>query len=549
MVDITEYRHKDVMDSMFTTWKKLMDENPSIASNVRNTDHVDKTSARSHESLIVQSMDINTKSTSYAGAAGASAKDQLKVNSNFRPLVADLVFDGVNISIPCKVFKKVKLHDVPIQVFEEDGISLNAMFIGKHEADLVDVVTIGIPLLTGDDFTKETICVEYEWRPRKCDLCKIFGHVYDYLLKKVESPHIATTSNVVTPAVEKNNDGFQTATTSAPKKGATNVGNASKSSSMLKTVGTSSKNDNITMSNSYSALNEEEDVEDVKLDEHGGVLKNKARLVAKGYRQEEMIDFEESFASFVRIEAVKIFLAYVIHKNMTFYQMDVKIAFLNGMEKALYGLKQALRAWYDMLSKFMLSKKCVKGVVDPPLFTQKEGNKIILAKYTLERLKKYGMESNDMVETPMVRHSKLDEDPQGNPLYHTKYRSMVGSLMYLTSSRPDIIFAFCMCARYKAKPNEKHLTAVKRVFRYIKGTNNMGIWYSKDTGIKLTGFTDTNHVGCQDTCKSTSGNVQFLEEKLVSWSSKKHNCTLISTVEALYVSLSGYCAQVLWMNS
>ncbi|GJR89191.1 zinc knuckle CX2CX4HX4C containing protein [Tanacetum coccineum] len=183
----------------------------------------------------------------------------------------------------------VRLHDVPIQVFEDDGISLIATFIGKHvtlnlytssmcndswgrssfarclievnsEVDLVDAVTIGIPSLTRDDFTKETIRVKYEWRPPRCDLCMIFGHVHDHCHKKVVSPPIVTTSNVVTPIVEKTNDGFQMATASALNKGAINVGNASKSSSMLKTASTYSKKD----SNSYYALNdEEEDVENV----------------------------------------------------------------------------------------------------------------------------------------------------------------------------------------------------------------------------------------------------------------------------------------------
>nr|GEZ24329.1 hypothetical protein [Tanacetum cinerariifolium] len=282
---MTKERRKDVMDIMFTTWKRLMDENPSVASNVGNTDHIDKTNAPSFEYPIVQSMDINTKSTSYARVAGASAKDQPKVNSNFRPLVADPVFNSVNISIPCKVVKKVSTH------FEH---TLYGYFIGKRvsflvveyfardnwgkhrssftrclievnsEVELVDVVTIGIPLLTGDNFTKKPIRVEYEWRPPRCDICKIFGHVHDHFPKKIVSPPIVSTSNVVTPTVKKTNNDFQTAAISAPKKRATNVSNASKSSSLLKTTCTSSKNDNITTSNSYSAFNDkEEDVENV----------------------------------------------------------------------------------------------------------------------------------------------------------------------------------------------------------------------------------------------------------------------------------------------
>ncbi|GKD58875.1 hypothetical protein Tco_1296384 [Tanacetum coccineum] len=121
--------------------------------------------------------------------------------------------------------------------------------------------------------------------------------------------------------------------------------------------------------------------------------------------------------------------------------------------------------------------------------------------------------------------------------------------MYLTTSRPDLVFAVYMCARYQAKPTKKHLTAVKRVFWYLKGTINMGLWYLKDTNFNLTAFEDTDHTGCQDSRKSTSGSAQFVGEKLVSWSSKKQKCTAISITEAEYISLSGYCAHILWMRS
>ncbi|GJY34873.1 retrovirus-related pol polyprotein from transposon TNT 1-94 [Tanacetum coccineum] len=247
----------------------------------------------------------------------------------------------------------------------------------------------------------------------------------------------------------------------------------------------------------------------VKLDEFGGVLKNKARLVAKGFRQEEGINFEESFAPVARIEAIRIFIANATHKNMTVYQMDGKTIFLNGelreevyvsqpegfvdqdhpnhvyrLKKALYGLKQALRAWYDMLSKFLLTQK-------------------------------FSKESSDLVDTQMVERTKLDEDLQGIPVYPTCHHGMVGSLMYLTSSRPDLVFAVCMCARYQAKPTKKHLHAVKRVFRYLKGTTNIGLWYSKDTSIALTAYVDADHVGCQYTRRSTSSSAEFLGDRLV----------------------------------
>ncbi|GJS16291.1 hypothetical protein Tco_0410763 [Tanacetum coccineum] len=145
--------------------------------------------------------------------------------------------------------------------------------------------------------------------------------------------------------------------------------------------------------------------------------------------------------------------------------------------------------------------------------------------------------------------TKLDEDLSGIPVDQTQYRSMIGSLMYLTASRPDLVFVVCMCARYQSKPTKKHLEAVKRVFRYLQGTINMGLWYPKDTAMALTAYADADHAGCQDTRRSTSGSAQFLGDKLVSWSSKKQTSTSISSTEAEYIAMSGCCAQILWMRS
>nr|GEX09685.1 hypothetical protein [Tanacetum cinerariifolium] len=254
----------------------------------------------------------------------------------------------------------------------------------------------------------------------------------------------------------------------------------------------------------------------VKKDEFRGVLKNKARLVSKGYRQEEWIDFKESFTPVARIEAICIFIANVANKNMKIYQINVKTAFLNGklrevvyvsqpggfvdqdnpthmykLKKAPYGLKQAPRAWYDMLSSFLLSQDFSKGVVDQTLFTKKAGHDILLvqiyvddiifastapalprgifinqSKYALEIIKKYGMLSSDLVGTPM------------------------------------------------AKPTKKHLHEVKWIFRYLKRTINMDIWYSKDTAITLTAYADADHAGCQDSRRNTSGSALFLGNRL-----------------------------------
>nr|GEW93847.1 hypothetical protein [Tanacetum cinerariifolium] len=205
-------------------------------------------------------------------------------------------------------------------------------------------------------------------------------------------------------------------------------------------------------------------------------IRNKSRLVAKGYAQKEGVDFEESFASVARLEAEEV---YVNQPNgfVDPYHPDK----VYHLKKALYGLEQAQKA---------------------------------------------------CVGTPMAT-KHLDADLSGTPIDQTKYRSMVEALMYLTASRPDIMHATCYYARYQAKPTEKHLTAVKRIFWYLKDTIHMGLWYLKDTSFKLTAFLDSDHAGCLDSRKSTSGGIQCLGgDKLVSWSSKKQDCTLMSSAEA-----------------
>ncbi|GKG11699.1 hypothetical protein Tco_0345936, partial [Tanacetum coccineum] len=139
-------------------------------------------------------------------------------------------------------------------------------------------------------------------------------------------------------------------------------------------------------------------------------------------------------------------------------------------------------------------------------------------KYVLESLKKYGFDSCDPVDTPMVEKSKLDKDKEGKAVDLSHYRSMIGTLLYLTASRLDLQFAICMCARYQVRPTKKHLNAVKRIFWYLKGTVHRGLWYLKDSSIALTAFADADHAGCQDTRRSTSGSIQLLGDRLVSWS-------------------------------
>ncbi|GJT66889.1 retrovirus-related pol polyprotein from transposon TNT 1-94 [Tanacetum coccineum] len=159
------------------------------------------------------------------------------------------------------------------------------------------------------------------------------------------------------------------------------------------------------------------------------------------------------------------------------------------------------------------------------------------------------MDNCHSIGTPLATKPKLDVDLSGEPLDQSDYRSKIGSLMYLTSSRPDLVQAVCYCARYQARPTQKHLKEVKRIFKYLKGTINMGLWYPKDSGFELTAFSDADHAGCLDTRKSTSGGIQFFGDKLVSWMSKKQNCTAMSSAEAEYVALSASCAQVMWMRT
>nr|GEX17173.1 hypothetical protein [Tanacetum cinerariifolium] len=260
-----------------------------------------------------------------------------------------------------------------------------------------------------------------------------------------------------------------------------------------------------------------------KHDEENTVIRNKTRLVMRGYRQKEGIDFEESFAQVARMEAIRIFLAYATHKGFTLYQMDVKTAFLHGSLKE--DVYQAPRAWYDELSTFLLQNGFSKGIINQMLFTRRFDDDILVvnqspsgifinqSNYANEIIKKYGLNTCDIIGTLMDIKDKLDLDQIGTLVDATKYHSMISALMYLTSSRPNILHATC------------------------------------DFGFELTGFSYADYIGCKDTLKSTSSGAKFLGEKLVSWSSKKQDCTSLSTVESEYVSLSACCAQVLWMRT
>nr|GEW08271.1 retrovirus-related Pol polyprotein from transposon TNT 1-94 [Tanacetum cinerariifolium] len=291
----------------------------------------------------------------------------------------------------------------------------------------------------------------------------------------------------------------------------------------------------------------------VKTNEFGGVLKNKARLVAQGFRQEYGIDFVESFTPVSRIEAIRIFVASTTNKNRTIFQMDVKTSFLNGELKeevyvsqpegfvdqdnpshwnqhSSHGKQETTYYWYNFAStntamcnefaKLMTTKfkMSMMGQMSFFLGLQKSqsprGIFTNQSKYASKIVKKYGMISSDFVDTPMVEKSKLDKDLQGKPVDATQYRGMIGSLMYLTSSRLEFIL----------------------LFAYVPG-----LWYSKDIGMSLTTYADADHAGCQDTRRSISGSAQFLGDKLVSWSSKKQKSTAISNYGFQFNKIPLYC--------
>ncbi|GKD58429.1 putative ribonuclease H-like domain-containing protein, partial [Tanacetum coccineum] len=279
-----------------------------------------------------------------------------------------------------------------------------------------------------------------------------------------------------------------------------------------------------------------------KKDERGIVIRNKARLVAQGHRQEEGIDYEEVFAPVARIEAIRLFLAYASFMGFLVYQMDAKSAFLYGtieeevyvtqppgfkdpdhpdkvykVVKALYGLYQAPRAWYETLANYLLGNGFKRGKIDQTLFIKKQKGDILLViqkedgifisqdKYVAEILKKFNYTDVKSASTPVDLEKPLVKDGDADDVDVYLYRSMIGSLMYLTASRPDIMFAVCACARFQVTPKTSHLLAIKRIFRYLKDKPTLGLWYSRDSPFELVAYTDSDYARATQDRKSTTG--------------------------------------------
>ncbi|GJS54377.1 putative ribonuclease H-like domain-containing protein [Tanacetum coccineum] len=304
-----------------------------------------------------------------------------------------------------------------------------------------------------------------------------------------------------------------------------------------------------------------------KKNEKGIVIRNKARLVAQGYTQEEGIDYDEVFAPVARIEAIRLFLAYASFKNFVVYQMDVKSAFLYGkieeevyvcqppgfedpdfpdrvykVEKALHGLHKDPRAWYETLSTYLLDNGFQRGKIDKTLFIKRHKGDILLVQVYVDDIIFGSTKKELCIAFEKLMHEKFQMSSMGELTFFLglqvkqkkdgifisqdkyveeilkKFGSMIGSLMYLTSLRPDIMFAVCACARYQVNPKVSHLHAMKRIF--------------------------SDYAGASLDRKSTTGGCQFLGCRLISWQCKKQTVVANSTIEAEYVAASSCCGQL-----
>nr|GEY12306.1 putative ribonuclease H-like domain-containing protein [Tanacetum cinerariifolium] len=307
--------------------------------------------------------------------------------------------------------------------------------------------------------------------------------------------------------------------------------------------------------------------------------------------QEELLQF--------KLQKVWILVDLPYGKRAIVYQMDVKSAFLYGtieeevyicqppgfedpeypdkvykVVKALYGLHQAPRDWYETLATYLLENRFQRGTIDQTLFIKKQQKDILLVqiyvddiifglqvkqtkdgifisqdKYVAEILRKFGLSEGKLASTPIDAEKPLLKDSDGEDVDKNTYRSIIGSLMYLTSSRPYIMFAVCACARFQVTPKISHLNAVKRIFKYLKGKPCLGLWYPKDSPFNLVAYSDSDYAGASLDRKSTTGGCQFLGCRLISWQCKKQTIVATSSTEAEYVAAASGCAQVLWMQN
>ncbi|GJY31338.1 putative ribonuclease H-like domain-containing protein [Tanacetum coccineum] len=309
-----------------------------------------------------------------------------------------------------------------------------------------------------------------------------------------------------------------------------------------------------------------------KRDERSIVVKNKARLVAQGFRQEEGIDYDEVFAPVARIEAIRRCMSINL-QALLILLIQTKSIRRGTIDKTLFIKKNKsdimlVQVYVDdiifgftkksMCTEFedCMHKRFQMSFMGELTFflklqvkQQPDGIFISQDKYVADILKKFDFWSIRTATTPIESNKPLVKDEDGEDVDVHVYRSMIGSLMYLTASRPDIMFAVCACARFQVTPKASHLNAVKRIFRYLKHQPKLGLWYPRDSPFELEAFSDSDYGGASLDRKSTTGGCQFLGRRLISWQCKKQTIVANSTTEAEYVAAANCCGQVLWIQN
>ncbi|CAA7043509.1 unnamed protein product [Microthlaspi erraticum] len=304
-----------------------------------------------------------------------------------------------------------------------------------------------------------------------------------------------------------------------------------------------------------------------KTDDAGSIVRNKSRLVAQGYSQVEGVDFDETFAPVARLESIRLFLGMACILNFKVYQMDVKSAFLNGILQ-----EEAPRAWYEHLTKFLIDTGYVRGTVDKTLFTLEKKNEMMMVQIYVDDII-FGGTSEKLVENfvkSMTKEFKMSMVGElkyflGLQVNQTEKGIFISQSTYAKNLLVKFGLDKCKEARtpmstttkigkdeqgedVDAKPKQSHLQAVKKILRYVKGTVNLGIFYSKGSNRNLAGYCDADWAGCADDRKSTSGGCFFLGNNLIAWLSKKQNSVSLSTAEAEYIALGSCCTQLIWMR-
>ncbi|GKD01971.1 putative ribonuclease H-like domain-containing protein, partial [Tanacetum coccineum] len=275
-----------------------------------------------------------------------------------------------------------------------------------------------------------------------------------------------------------------------------------------------------------------------KRDERGVVVRNKARLVAQGHRQEEVLTMMRFLLLWqeLKLSDEEVYVS----QPPSFVDPDHPKK-VYKVVKALYGLHQAPRAWYATLSTFLETHGYRRGTIDKTLFIKKD-KKYIMLRFPNEFL---------VMLIFLPWNDKSNKKTDGTFHFSSKTNPQIGTptLMYLTASRPDIMFAVCACSCFQVTPKTSHLNVVKRIFKYLKGKPNLGLWYPREPTFDLEAYSDSDYAGANLDRKSTTGGYQFLGSKLISWQCKKQTIVATSTTKAEYVATASYCGQVLWIQN